>query len=83
MSGLLLEGLTQRGLDSILMETRRNHAALSAVPVKTDRRDARGIAELLRMDWFQPVHLKTPAARGLRSMLSVNLCAKLTHMGGF
>lgn len=52
------------------MEIRRVHAALSAIPVKTDRRDARGIAELLRMGWFQPVHLKTPAARDLRLMLS-------------
>jgi transposase len=52
------------------METRRVHAALSAIPIKTDRRDARGIAELLRMGWFQPVHLKTPAARDLRLMLS-------------
>jgi transposase len=70
MSGFLVEGLKQRGLDSVLMETRRVHAALSAIPVKTDRRDARGIAELLRMGWFQPVHLKTPAARDLRLMLS-------------
>lgn len=70
MSGFLVEGLKRRGLDSVLMETRRVHAALSAIPVKTDRRDARGIAELLRMGWFQPVHLKTPAARDLRLMLS-------------
>lgn len=70
MSGFLVEGLKQRGLDSVLMETRRVHAALSAIPVKTDRRDARGIAELLWMGWFQPVHLKTPAARDLLVMLS-------------
>ncbi|MDK3075570.1 IS110 family transposase [Sedimentitalea sp. JM2-8] len=70
MSAFLADGLKQRGLDSVLMETRRVHAALSAVPIKTDRRDARGIAELLRMGWFQPVHLKTPAARDLRLMLS-------------
>ena len=60
MSSFLDEGLKQRGLDSVLMETRRVYAALSAIPVKTDRGDARGIAELLRMGWFQPVHLKTP-----------------------
>lgn len=70
MSAFLADGLKQRGLDSVLMETRRVHAALSAIPVKTDRRDARGIAELLQMGWFQPVHLKTPAARDLRLMLS-------------
>lgn len=70
MSTFLVEGLKRHGLESILMETRRVHAALSAIPVKTDRRDARGIAELLRMGWFQPVHLKTPASRDLRLMLS-------------
>lgn len=70
MSAFLAEGLKKYGLEAILMETRRVHAALSAIPIKTDRRDARGIAELLRMGWFQPVHLKTPAARDLRLMLS-------------
>ena len=52
------------------METRRVHAALSAIPVKTDRKDACGIANLIRMGWYQPVHLKTPAARDLRLLLS-------------
>jgi transposase len=70
MSAFLAAGMKRVGLDVILMETRRVHAALSAIPVKTDRRDARGIAELLRMGWFQPVHQKTPAARDLRLMLS-------------
>ena len=67
MSGFLVEGLKQRGLDSVLMETRRVHAALSAIPVKTDLRNAR---RLLRMGWFLPVHLKTPAARDQRLILS-------------
>lgn len=70
MSAFLAAGMKRVGLDVILMETRRVHAALSAIPVKTDRRDARGIAELLRMGWFQSVHLKSPAARDLRLMLS-------------
>jgi transposase len=70
MSAFLAAGMKRVGLDVILMETRRVHAALSAIPIKTDRRDARGIAELLRMGWFQPVHLKTAAARDLRLMLS-------------
>ena len=70
MSEFLVAGLKQRGMDATLMETRRVHAALSAIPVKTDRKDARGIAELLRMGWFQPVHMKTPTARDLRLLLS-------------
>lgn len=70
MSAFLVAGLEKHGLAAILMETRRVNAALSAIPVKTDRRDARGIAELLRMGWFQPVHMKSPASRDLRLLLS-------------
>lgn len=38
--------------------------------VKTDRKDARGMARLLRMGWFRPVHDKTMDAREQRTMLS-------------
>ena len=27
-----------------------------AMPVKTDRKDVRGIAQLMRLGWFRPVH---------------------------
>lgn len=70
LSEFLVCGLQTKGVQAILMETRRVHAALSAIPVKTDRKDACGIANLLRMGWYQPVHLKTPAARDLRLLLS-------------
>jgi transposase len=52
------------------METRQVRAALSAMIVKTDRKDARGMAHLLRTGWFRPVHLKTVDAREQRAMLS-------------
>jgi transposase len=44
-------------------------AALSAMVVKTDRKDARGIAQLLRMGWFRPVHRKSPDAQEVRALL--------------
>jgi transposase len=44
-------------------------AALSAMVVKTDRKDARGIAQLLRMGWFRPVHCKSPPAQEVRALL--------------
>lgn len=44
------------GLPVILMETRQVKGALKAMPVKTDRRDAEGIARLLHLGWFRPVH---------------------------
>jgi general nucleoside transport system permease protein len=49
-------GLTQAGLEVVLLETRQVKAALSAMVVKTDRTAARGIAQLLRMGWYRPVH---------------------------
>ena len=38
--------------------------------VRTDRNDARGMAHLLRMGWFCPVHLKSMDAREQRALLS-------------
>lgn len=44
-------------------------AALSAMTVKTDRKDARGIARLLRMGWYRPVHAKSSPAQDTRALL--------------
>jgi transposase len=60
LSQWLHAGLVQAGFEVVLLETRHVKAALSAMIVKTDRRDARGIAQLLRMGWFRPVHCKSP-----------------------
>ena len=70
LSEWLVRGLAAHGITAVLMETRQVRAALSAMIVKTDRKDARGMAHLLRMGWFRPVHVKTPDAREQRTMLS-------------
>src|ERR687889_508126 len=62
-------GLTTAGFEAVLLETRHVKAALSAMVVKTDRKDARGIAQLLRMGWFRPVHRKSPDAQEVRALL--------------
>jgi transposase len=54
----------------VLLETRHVKAALSAMIVKTDRKDARGIAQLLRMGWYRPVHRKSPDAQEARALLA-------------
>jgi transposase len=51
------------------METRHVKKALSASTVKTDRRDARGMAQLLRMGWFRPVYAKSPESQEVRVLL--------------
>jgi hypothetical protein len=69
LSQWLHAGLTKAGLEVVLLETRQVKAALSAMVVKTDRKDARGIAQLLRMGWFRPVHCKSPRAQEVRALL--------------
>ncbi|WP_346015307.1 MULTISPECIES: transposase [unclassified Bradyrhizobium] len=49
LSQWLHAGLKGAGLETVLLETRHVKAALSAMTVKTDRKDARGIAQLIRM----------------------------------
>src|SRR5688572_28476192 len=69
LSQWLHAGLTKAGFEAVLLETRQVKAALSAMVVKTDRKDARGIAQLLRMGWFRPVHCKSPPAQEIRALL--------------
>src|SRR5688500_501447 len=69
LSQWLHAGLTKAGFETVLLETRQVKAALSAMVVKTDRKDARGIAQLLRMGWFRPVHCKAPPAQETRALL--------------
>jgi transposase len=40
------------------------------MPVKTDRNDARGIAQLMRLGWFRPVHCKSLPAQEVRALLT-------------
>jgi transposase len=69
LSQWLHAGLAAAGHDVVLLETRHVKAALSAMTVKTDHRDARGIAQLLRMGWYRPVHRKSVPAQEIRALL--------------
>lgn len=69
LSQWLHAALVAAGYEAVLLETRHVKAALSAMIVKTDRRDARGIAQLLRMGWFRPVHCKSVPAQEVRVLL--------------
>lgn len=70
LSQHLFFGLKSQGFDTVCMEARQVSAALSAMRNKTDRTDARGIAQILRTGWFSPVHMKSREAHGLRALLS-------------
>src|SRR5215813_10797957 len=69
LSQWLHAGLTQAGFQTVLLETRHVKAALSAMTVKTDRKDACGLAQLLRMGWFQQVHAKSIGSQEIRALL--------------
>jgi transposase len=70
MSQWLYAAMTQAGLVVELLETRHVRDAFKAMPVKSDRNDARGIAQLMRLGWFRPVHCKSIGAQETRAMLT-------------
>ena len=70
LSQWLYGALREAGLAVELLETRHVKTALSTMPVKTDRDDARGIAQLMRLGWFSPVHCKSMPAQEVRALLT-------------
>jgi transposase len=70
LSQWLYAAMKQAGLAVELLETRHVHKALETMPVKTDRNDARGIAQLMRLGWFKPVHCKSLPAQETRALLT-------------
>ena len=71
LSQWLYAGMRDAGLAVELLETRHVRDAFKAMPVKTDRKDARGIAQLMRLGWFRPVHCKSLPAQEVRALLTV------------
>lgn len=70
LSQWLYGGLRQAGLAVELLETRHVRAAFKTMPVKSDRNDARGMAQLMRLGWFRPVHCKSLGAQEVRALLT-------------
>ena len=76
-SSWLYSELRGIGYPAICLECRHVKAGLSAMRNKTDRNDARGIAQLVRLGWFRQVHVKSEDAQRIR-MLLVNRQQLLT-----
>jgi transposase len=70
LSQWLYAGMSRAGLAVELLETRHVRTAFKIMPVKTDRKDARGIAQLMRLGWFRPVHCKSMPAQEMRALLT-------------
>jgi transposase len=70
LSQWLYSAFAEAGLPVICVETRHMRAALKAQINKTDRNDARGIAQMMRAGLYRPVHVKTLRSQKLRMLLT-------------
>ena len=69
LSAWLHEELTAAGLPALCIETRQAKAAMKTMPNKTDRNDARALAQIMRTGWYRQVHVKSRQSRLWRSLL--------------
>jgi transposase len=70
LSQWLYSALAEAGLPVICVETRHMRAVLKAQINKTDRNDARGMAQMMRVGLYRPVHVKTLRSQKLRMLLT-------------
>src|SRR5213082_1313717 len=70
LSQWLFSALAEAGLPVICVETRHMRAVLQARINKTDRNDAGGMAQMMRVGLYRPVHVKTLRSPKLRMLLT-------------
>src|SRR6266513_5592118 len=70
LSQWLFSALGEAGLPVICVETRHMQAVLKAQINKTDRNDARGVAQMMRVGLYRPVHVKSLCSQKLRVLLT-------------
>jgi len=70
LSQWLFSALAEADLPVVCVETRHMRAVLKAQINKTDRNDARGIAQMIRVGLYRPVHVKTLRSQKLRMLLT-------------
>jgi transposase len=75
LTAWLHQGLSEAGIPAVCIETRQAKAAMGAMPNKTDRNDARGIAQIMRTGWYRAVHVKSPSCRSWRALLTARRMA--------
>lgn len=70
LTAWLHDGLRDAGITAVCIETRQANAAMQTMPNKTDRNDARALAQIMRTGWVRQVHVKRRECRLLRSLLA-------------
>ncbi len=74
LSHYLMQGFRKRALEAVCMDARKMSAILSIRVNKTDKNDARGIADALRTGMFSKVHDKPREAIDRGATLSMRRC---------
>jgi len=69
LTAWLHDEMRAAGLPAICIETRQANAAMKTMPNKTDRNDARALAQIMRTGWYRQVHVKSRQCRLWRSLL--------------
>ena len=69
LTAWLHDELHSAGLPAVCTETRQANAAMKTMPNKTDRNDARALAQIMRTGWYRQVHVKSRQCRLWRSLL--------------
>lgn len=62
--------LTEFGYPIICVETHQTSAFMSAQKMKTDKNDARGIAQMMRCDMYRKVHVKSDESQRLKMIVN-------------
>ena len=71
MSPAICLGLRDLGVSVVCIDARQAHQSLKAMKAnKTDPHDAAGLAQLARTGFYKEVHVKSPAAHGVRSVIT-------------
>lgn len=70
LSGWLWRGMARRGLPVILIDARHAHAGLKLQLNKTDRKDAQGLARIMRAGWYKEVHVRSLESQQARQLLA-------------
>lgn len=70
MAPMLFHGLVELGIPVICIESRQAYQALKTLTThKTDRNDARGLAQLARTGFYKAVHVKSLPAHAVRALI--------------
>ena len=62
--------LKAMGFPVICIDARHAHGTLKAQRIKTDKNDARGLAQIARTGWYKAIHVKSDGSQALRTLVA-------------